>query len=76
MAHKFSRWIPALTDADAKVRLDLVSVNRIQMDLAGIPAGRVSSFDNCCTRCNPEQLHSFRRDGERAGRMVSAIRVK
>jgi len=39
---------------------------------SGVPAGNV--FDlGLCTRCNSREFHSYRADGERAGRMLAAI---
>ena len=74
VAREFGGWVPNLASPSGKVQLDLAGVNRIQMQRVGVRPDRISSIKEC-TKCNPERLHSFRRDGERAGRMVSAIRV-
>jgi hypothetical protein len=57
-----------------RVRLDLAGVNRDLLIGAGVPAGQIDSGAPC-TRCNSD-FHSFRRDREAAGRMVSAIAVR
>jgi polyphenol oxidase len=54
-------------------RLHLAEVNRRQLSRAGVQ--QIDIFD-MCTFCLPEVFHSFRRDRERAGRLVSAIRVR
>ena len=73
VARQFARWIPHLEMVDSQVRLNLVEVNRNQLLQEGVP---VVSSNVECTKCNSLQLHSFRRDGEKAGRLVSAIRLK
>jgi polyphenol oxidase len=54
--------------------LDLAGINREQLVQAGVPAGHIDTLDRC-TKCEPELFHSYRRDGERAGRMISFIRI-
>ena len=48
--------------------LDLPDINRRQLLESGVTAERIYA-SNLCTRCGAEEFHSFRRDGERAGRM-------
>jgi len=52
-------------------RLDLRAANRHQLLAAGLEKKRIHSVDRC-TYCE-ENLHSFRRDGEKAGRMFNFI---
>jgi polyphenol oxidase len=52
---------------EGRVRIDLAAENRRQLEEAGVPWIAVAGM---CTMCNPE-FHSFRRDGEAAGRMYS-----
>jgi YfiH family protein len=40
---------------------------------AGIPARGIAALSNACTACDRERLHSYRRDGPRAGRLVHYI---
>ncbi len=58
-----------------KAHLDLVAINRKQLQGAGIPAGNISASGEC-TMCGSRGYHSFRRDREAAGRMISWIRLK
>jgi hypothetical protein len=50
--------------------IDLAGANRSQLVEAGVTPERIYA-SNLCTRCNPDELHSFRRDGEAAGRLYS-----
>jgi copper oxidase (laccase) domain-containing protein len=52
--------------------VDLVEANRRQALSGGVPASRVAVAGRC-TRCEPRLFHSFRRDREQSGRMVTAI---
>ena len=55
--------------------LDLARENRAQLLNAGVPPGHIDVF-NLCTACHPAQLHSWRRDKDGAGRMISYIRIR
>jgi len=52
--------------------IDLVEVNRRQLIEAGIPESQIYAA-NLCTKCGVEDFHSYRRDKEQAGRMLSFI---
>jgi hypothetical protein len=56
--------------AEGKVRVDLRSIVRAQLEAEGVTA-----IDDVrgCSVCEPERFHSYRRDGARSGRMLSAI---
>lgn len=58
-----------------RTRVDLIESNRRQLTDAGVPPNGIS-VAGLCTVCHPAEFHSFRRDGEKAGRMFSVIRVK
>ena len=55
-------------------RVDLAAANRSQLLAAGVPGEGIEIL-GACTRCDSAQFHSFRRDKELAGRMVSYIGV-
>lgn len=55
-------------------KLDLARENANQLEGAGV-LGRWISVMNSCTYCRPQQFHSYRRDGEQAGRMISFIEI-
>jgi YfiH family protein len=55
-------------------RLDLAVENRNQLIAAGLKPDRIELAGGC-TFCNPGQFYSWRRDHDRAGRMISFIRV-
>lgn len=58
-----------------KTCVDLAAANRQQLHDAGLLAKNVDHLP-CCTRCEEERFHSFRRDGTAAGRLLSAIRLR
>jgi YfiH family protein len=61
-----------LRAAGTKTRVDLRRIVRAQLEAAGLHAARIDDVDGC-TVCEPLRFHSYRRDGPRSGRMLSAI---
>ena len=55
--------------------IDLAEANRRQLIEAGIPESSIYAA-NLCTKCGVGEFHSYRRDKEHAGRMLSFIGVK
>ena len=53
-------------------RIDLAAINHQQLVDMGVPRDQIDILGGC-TKCDADLFHSFRRDGERAGRMVSWI---
>jgi copper oxidase (laccase) domain-containing protein len=54
--------------------IDLAAANRDQLIAAGLPRGGIEIVGGC-TRCDASKFHSFRRDREQSGRMVSFIAI-
>jgi YfiH family protein len=54
-------------------RVDLAAANRAQLIECGVAESRIE-IAGLCTFCDAERFHSFRRDKEQAGRMVSFIK--
>ena len=54
--------------------LDLAAENRSQLIAAGLHPDHIDAVGGC-TFCNPAQFFSWRRDHDRAGRMISFIRI-
>jgi YfiH family protein len=52
--------------------LDLAAENRRQLIDAGVLGAKIEIL-GLCTKCDPAQFHSYRRDGDAAGRMISYI---
>jgi hypothetical protein len=52
--------------------LDLAAVNRRQLLMAGMPGEQIDAVGSC-TFCDAEMFHSYRRDKETSGRMISYI---
>jgi YfiH family protein len=55
-------------------KLDLTVANYRQLRDAGVPARNIEVMKHC-TYCEAALFHSFRRDKEQAGRMISSIAV-
>ncbi len=60
---------------DGAGKVDLAAANRGQLLAAGVPAGQIDTL-GLCTMCDSGQFHSYRRDGDAAGRMISWIRIR
>jgi YfiH family protein len=58
-----------------RAHIDLAEHNRRQLQTAGLPETRIYTA-NLCTRCLAADFHSFRRDGERAGRLYSFVGLR
>jgi hypothetical protein len=57
---------------DARGRLDLRGLVRLQLQAAGVEAGRVSTIEPC-TSCRSDLFFSYRRDGRVVDTMVHGI---
>ena len=57
-----------------RLQLDVPGANRDQLVDAGVSASQI--YDSgLCTACDPVLFHSYRRDKDRAGRLVGYIRA-
>jgi polyphenol oxidase len=57
------------------VLLDLRKANRSQLLAAGLHPQNISTID-LCTACRPDLLFSYRKQGPRTGRLMSAIALR
>jgi len=58
-----------------RVNLDLPGINRRQLAELGIAPHRIYSA-GLCTKCQERDFYSWRRDGERGGRMLSVAGIR
>jgi YfiH family protein len=58
-----------------RMRIDLAAANRRQLETAGVAPRRIHA-SNLCTLCRPAEFHSFRRDGDSAGRLYSFAGIR
>ena len=58
-----------------RTHIDLAEANRQQLVDAGVTPERIYA-SNLCTRCRPDEFHSFRRDGQAAGRLFSFAGIR
>jgi YfiH family protein len=61
--------------AGEKPKLDLMKINLKQFLNCGVKRKKIFAT-NDCTFCNKDMFHSFRRDGDKAGRMIAFIGIK
>lgn len=54
--------------------IDLAALNRRQLLEAGVPETQLEVLGGC-TACGATRFHSFRRDKQNAGRLISYIRI-
>jgi len=57
---------------EAAGHIDLAAENIRQLEAAGVPRVQIDCL-SFCTFCHAQQFHSWRRDRDRAGRMISYI---
>ena len=69
VVQKFQKWTPELTLGRPQ-KISLVEINQRQLLSAGVCRSSIDISAHC-TFCHPELLHSFRREKEHAGRMLS-----
>ncbi len=58
-----------------KPHLNLAEANRLQLIAAGVDHSRVI-VSSLCTKCRADLFYSYRRDGDRAGRMISLVGIE
>jgi len=69
VARHFAQWREAVI-GDGRPRLDLPAINEMQARAAGV---RQIWKSGECTFCRTDRFHSFRRDKDQAGRMLSFV---
>ena len=62
--------VAALFGGQGREHIDLAGALQRQLAEAGVTPARIYA-SNLCTRCRPDEFHSFRRDGHAAGRLFS-----
>ncbi len=72
---EFREYFPQeVTERNGSLCLDVAAANRRQLIAAGVPAAAIA---DCGADSYADPLwHSFRRDGDRSGRMLSAIMMR
>ncbi len=58
-----------------RAKIDLADANRRLLAEAGVPAAQID-VAGLCTMCGVADFHSYRRDKEQAGRMLSVVGVR
>lgn len=55
--------------------LDLGRLALVDLERCGIAARNRSRLRDACTRCDPHRFHSYRRDGQEAGRLLHWVQA-
>jgi YfiH family protein len=72
VARQFGKWHPGLEHAETPVRIDLAAINARQLRELGVADIYLAGE---CTFCLLDRYHSYRRDQDKAGRMLSFLAV-
>jgi YfiH family protein len=72
---RFSETLPrALRQTrPGHAQLDLGLLAREALRAEGVESDQIGFLEGCCTACDAERFHSYRRDGTEAGRLVHFI---
>jgi purine-nucleoside/S-methyl-5'-thioadenosine phosphorylase / adenosine deaminase len=75
VAVQFAPYFPERKDLSERAEVDLAeaTVRQLRRNDVGV---RQIAESGLCTFCQPEDFHSYRRDREAAGRMVTAIGLR
>lgn len=68
---QFRPWFP---EVELGRMIDLPEANRRQLLAAGLLPERIDT-GGLCTKCGTEEFHSWRRDREQSGRLVSGVEI-
>lgn len=74
VAMQFREYEPTLSDITHPIHLDLAEINRRQVARSGVPTNQIY-VAGICTMCERD-FHSFRRDKQHAGRMLSVVGLR
>ncbi len=75
VAFRFRGLVPLEAVGNGKTMLDLKEANRRLAHAAGVPEEQIDVLP-LCTRCRPTEFHSYRRDKDGCGRLLSFVGVR
>lgn len=75
VAVQFRDWLPERNDLDRRTRIDLRRAIHRQLRRAGLREAHID-VSEACTCCGGPEFHSWRREGNRALRMISVIQLR
>ena len=75
VAVQFQKYFPERSDLAKRTQIDLVEANRRQLRQLGAPEAQIVA-SLMCTCCRQDTFHSYRRDRDAAGRLVSGIAIR
>lgn len=71
---EFLDWPILKQKSERKWLLDVSETNRLQLIELGVKSPQIDRID-LCTHCRSDLFYSYRRDGEKAGRMINFIQL-
>jgi YfiH family protein len=69
------RFDHGVAERDGRLYVDLAAANRTQLQEAGVPEAQIH-LSGMCTRCLAGQFYSYRREGDKAGRMLAVVGIR
>lgn len=75
VAVQFQVFFPERDDLTGRTKIDLAETISRQLRRNGVSTGQISA-SGLCSCCNPELFESYRRDRDKAGRMVTAASIR
>lgn len=75
VATQFQQWFPERDDLTGRAKVDLIETITRQLRRNDVTMGQLASA-NLCTVCDAQLFHSYRRDREQAGRMITTIQIR
>lgn len=75
VAVRFAPFFPERDDLSGRARVDLAETTCRQLRRNGVTMGHLAS-SGLCSCCQPDLFHSYRRDRNAAGRMVTTIGIR
>ena len=74
VAVQFQQFFPERRDLNGRAKVDLAETITRQLRRNGVALSQISTL-GLCTYCNPELFESYRRDREKAGRMLASAGI-
>lgn len=75
VAVQFASIFPERVDQETRTKIDLVDAVLRQLGRSGVREGQIDA-SRLCTCCQTDMFHSYRRDRDAAGRMLSRIGIR
>jgi len=75
VAIQFRAFFPERSDLSGHAKVDLIETVIRQLGRNGVTRGQIDTL-GLCSHCKNQLFESYRRDREKAGRMVTAVGIR